>query len=154
MRWISLLGWFVLCFGVAGLSGTWTISEVPGWYRTLERPSFAPPDWVFGPVWTVLYAMMAVAAWRVWQAPGSRARTMGILLFLVQLALNFAWTFLFFRQHWMGIAFAEIVALWVAIILTIFTFRTISAAAAWMLIPYLLWVTFASALNLQFWRLN
>jgi len=79
---------------------------------------------------------------------------MGILLFLLQLALNFAWTFLFFRQHWVGIAFAEIVALWVAIILTIFTFRTISAAAAWMLIPYPLWVTFASALNLQFWRLN
>jgi tryptophan-rich sensory protein len=108
MRWISLLFWFVLCFAVAGVGGTFTAAEIPGWYRTLVRPSIAPPNWVFGPMWTALYAMMAVAAWRAWIAPASSLRTAGLILFVVQLALNFAWSFIFFREHAIGLALVEV----------------------------------------------
>jgi benzodiazapine receptor len=154
MRWLTLLGWLGLCFAVAGVSGTWTASEVEGWYRTLARPSFAPPNWLFGPVWTLLYALMAVAAWRVWQSAASPARSWGIGLFLVQLALNFAWPWLFFRQHWLGASLVEIVLLWMAIAATIWVFGRVSALPAWLMAPYLAWVTFATALNAGFWRLN
>ncbi len=96
MRWIWLVSWLGLCFAVAGVSGSWTASQIPGWYRTLVRPVIAPPNWVFGPVWTLLYALMAVAAWQVCQSPASPARAWGLGLFLVQLALNFAWSLIFF----------------------------------------------------------
>jgi tryptophan-rich sensory protein len=154
MRWVSLVCWIALCFAVAGVSGSWTATEVAGWYRTLQRPGFAPPDWVFGPVWTLLYAMMAVSAWRVWLTPSSTARTAGISLFLVQLALNFCWTLIFFRQHHIGAALVEIVALWVAIAATALVFSRVSPLAAWLLVPYLAWVSFATALNWGFWRAN
>jgi len=153
-NWISLVCWLLLCFAVAGVSGSWTASEVTGWYRTLQRPSFAPPNWIFGPVWTLLYAMMAVAAWRVWITPPSGARTAGIALFLVQLALNFCWTLIFFRWHMIGAALAEIAALWVAIAATALVFSRVSPLAAWLLVPYLAWVSFATALNAGFWRGN
>src|SRR5271165_4250528 len=112
MRWISLLGWIAVCFAVAGISASWTAAEVAGWYRTLNRPAIAPPNWVFGPVWSLLYLLMAIAAWLVWQSPDSPARTWGIALFLVQLALNFAWSWIFFRQHALGAALIEVVLLW------------------------------------------
>ncbi len=154
MRWISLIGWILLCYAVAGVSGASTASAVDGWYRTLVRPSFAPPNWVFGPVWTLLYTMMAVAVWRVWVLPASGLRTLGIMLFLVQLALNFGWTWIFFGQHRIGAALVEIVALWLAIAATMVTFGRISPLATWLLAPYLVWVTFATALNVGFYRLN
>jgi tryptophan-rich sensory protein len=102
MRWIGLVFWLGLCLAVAGLGGRLTVNEIPGWYRTLVRPAIAPPNWVFGPVWTLLYALMAIAAWRVWLAAPSQMRTCGLALFLVQLALNFAWSWIFFRQHALG----------------------------------------------------
>jgi len=139
---------------VAGVSGSWTASEVPGWYRTLVRPSIAPPNWVFGPVWTLLYAMMAVAAWQVWESPSSPLRTLGLALFLVQLILNFAWSLIFFRQHAIGAALVEVVALWAAIGATTLVFCRVSPAAAWLMAPYWAWVSFASVLNAAFWRLN
>ena len=139
---------------VAGVSGSWTASEVPGWYRTLVRPSIAPPNWVFGPVWTLLYAMMAVAAWQVWESPSSPLRTLGLALFLVQLILNFAWSLIFFRQHAIGAALVEVVALWAAIGATTLVFGKVSPAAAWLMAPYWAWVTFAAVLNAAFWRLN
>jgi len=154
MRWLSLAGWIVLCFAVAGVSSVWTVSEVAGWYRTLARPSFAPPDWLFGPVWSLLYLLMALAAWRVWSMPASDARTAGLVLFLVQLALNFGWSLLFFRQHAIGAALIEVAVLWVAILATILAFRVVSPAASWLLAPYLAWVSFATVLNGAFWRLN
>jgi tryptophan-rich sensory protein len=154
MRWIWLVAWLGLCFTVAGVSGSWTAEEVRGWYRTLARPAIAPPNWVFGPVWTLLYALMAIAAWRVWMADPSQLRNWGMALFLAQLALNFAWSWIFFRQHALGAALAEVVVLWVAIGATTLVFGRVSPAAAWLMTPYLAWVTFASVLNGAFWRLN
>ena len=154
MRWVGLLFWLGLCFTVAGVSASWTAAEVPGWYRTLARPDFAPPDAVFGPVWTVLYAMMAVAAWLVWRSPASARRRWGLGLFLVQLALNFAWSLIFFRMHAIGAALAEIVLLWGAIVATTAAFWRVSKAAGALMAPYLLWVSFALVLNGAFWKLN
>lgn len=154
MRWIGLISWTVLCFGVAGIGARWTAGEVRGWYRTLNRPVIAPPNWVFGPVWTLLYALMAVAAWRVWLATPSTARTVGLTLFLVQLALNLAWSWIFFRSHAIGAALAEVVVLWLVIGITALVFGRVAPAAAWLLVPYLAWVSFATALNAAYWRLN
>jgi tryptophan-rich sensory protein len=154
MRWLGLIFSLALCFAVAGVSGSWTASEVPGWYRTLVRPSIAPPNWVFGPVWTMLYALMAVAAWRVWLAEPSPARGWAVGLFLLQLALNFAWSLIFFRMHQIGWALAEVILLWAAIGATALLFSRVSAVAAWLMVPYLAWVSFASILNAAFWRLN
>lgn len=154
MRWIALAVWLLLCFGVAAISGRWTAAEIPGWYATLTRPSFAPPNWVFGPVWTLLYALMAIAAWRVWLAPPSPIKTWALAIFLVQLALNFAWSLIFFRLHAIGAAFVEVVCMWSAILATTLVFARISPLAAWLMTPYLAWVSFASLLNWAYWRLN
>jgi tryptophan-rich sensory protein len=154
MRWISLIGWMGICFAVAGVSGSWTASEIPGWYRTLARPAIAPPNWIFGPVWTLLYALMAVAAWQIWQSPASSGRTLGLTLFLAQLGLNFAWSLIFFRQHAIGAALVEVVLLWVAIGATTLLFGRVAPSAAWLMAPYWAWVTFAALLNEEFWRLN
>jgi tryptophan-rich sensory protein len=154
MRWIWLVFWLGLCFAVAGVSGSWTAREIPGWYRTLARPTIAPPNWVFGPVWTLLYALMAVAAWQVGQAPPSPQRTWGLILFLVQLALNFAWSLIFFRCHAIGGALLEVVLLWAAIGAATLLFGRVAPSAAWLMAPYWAWVTFATALNAAFWRLN
>ena len=154
MRWMGLLFWIGLCFAVAGLSARWTASEVTGWYTTLKRPAIAPPNWVFGPVWTLLYVLMAVAAWRAWLAGPSRARTLALALFLAQLALNLAWSWIFFSHHAVGAALAEVTVLWIAIGGTILAFIRVTPLAAWLLVPYLAWVTFAALLNAAFWRLN
>jgi len=154
MRWICLFGWFGLCFAVAVVSGSWTASEISGWYRTLVRPAFAPPNWVFGPAWTLLYALMSVAAWQVWLLPSSSQRTWGLALFLAQLALNFAWSFIFFRCHAIGAALAEVIVLWAAIGATTLVFSQIAPWAAWLMAPYWAWVSFAAVLNAAYWRLN
>jgi tryptophan-rich sensory protein len=154
MRWIELLFSFVLCFGVAGIGGAWTSGEIAGWYRTLRRPAIAPPDWVFGPVWALLYALMAIALWRTWLAAASPLRFWAIAAFFVQLALNLSWSWIFFRRHAIGSALTEVVALWIAIALTAVLFTRVAPVAAWLMAPYLAWVTFATALNFAFWRLN
>lgn len=154
MRWISLAAWFGLCFAVAGISGSWTASQIPGWYRTLRRPSYAPPNWIFGPVWTLLYALMAIAAWRVWLAPPSVFRTLGLVLFLAQLALNFAWSWIFFRRHAIGAALCELAFLWAFIGVTTLFFAWVAPVSAGLMAPYWAWVTFAMVLNTGFWRLN
>jgi tryptophan-rich sensory protein len=154
MRWVALLCWLGLCFAAAGVSGAWTASEVPGWYRTLVRPAIAPPNWVFGPVWTLLYALMAIAAWQVWESAPATWRTWGLALFLVQLTLNFAWSWIFFRQHAIGAALAEVVVLWAVIGATTLVFGRVAPVAAWLMAPYWAWVSFASVLNAAFWRLN
>ena len=154
MRWISLLGWMALCFTVAGVSGRWTAKEIPTWYRTLRRPAIAPPNWIFGPVWSLLYALMAIAAWLVSQTPSSRARSLALALFLLQLALNFAWSWIFFHLHRMGLALLENLALWATIVACICAFVPLSHIAAWLLVPYIAWVSFALLLNFEFWRNN
>lgn len=128
---------------------------IPGeWYASLQKPSWNPPGWVFGPVWTALYTMMAVAAWLVWKRGGFSAQRRARALFCAQLILNAAWTPLFFGLQQPGLAFAEIVVLWLAIAATLVAFHRVSRAAAWLLAPYLAWVSFAAALNFTLWRLN
>jgi translocator protein len=144
-------GWLLLCFAAAAFGGLFMPGE---WYASLKKPSWNPPGWVFGPVWTTLYVMMAVAAWLVWKRGGFSAQRPALVLFLVQLALNAAWTPLFFGLHRPGLAFAEMLLLWLAIAATLAAFRRVSRVAAWLLAPYLAWVSFAAALNLGLWRLN
>ena len=141
----------VACFAVAG-AGAWLTSRgLVDWYPALRKPPFNPPDYVFGPVWTALYAMMAVAAWLVWRKAGT-GYPLG--LFALQLALNLAWTALFFGLRLPGLAFAEILVLWASIAATVVSFWRVSVPAGALLVPYLLWVGFAAVLNLAIWRLN
>ena len=155
MRRIAALVVFVgLCLAVGALGGWVTAGSVKDWYPTLHKPSFNPPNWLFGPVWTVLYAMMGVAAWRVWcKAWGNRARR-PLALFALQLALNLGWSVTFFGLHAIGAAVVVIVALEAAILGTMLEFRRIDGLAAALLVPYALWVAFATLLNVTIWRLN
>jgi tryptophan-rich sensory protein len=154
MRWIALVFWFGICFAVAGMASWWTAGEIHEWYRGLAKPAIAPPSWVFGPAWTLLYALMAIAAWRVSQSPPSPLRTWALALFLAQLALNLAWSFIFFRLHAIGAALAEVILLWAAIGFTLLAFCRVEPAAAWLMAPYWAWVSFAAILNAAFWQLN
>jgi translocator protein len=122
------------------------------WYASLGKPSWTPPNWLFAPVWTFLYVAMAVAAWLVWRKIGLTAAPME--LFLLQLLLNVAWSAAFFALRSPGAAFAEIILLWFAILATAIEFWKILPAAGWLLVPYMLWVGFAAALNFSIWRLN
>lgn len=148
---IGLIGWILLSFSAATMGALFMPGE---WYASLKKPSWNPPGWVFGPVWTALYTMMGVAAWLVWRRGGFAAQRRPLTLFLVQLALNAAWTPLFFGLRQPGLAFSEIVLLWLAIAATLIAFRPVSSAASWLLAPYLAWVSFAAALNFALWRLN
>ena len=151
---MALVGWLALCFAIGGLGSIFALRAIPGWYAALVKPPLNPPDHVFGPVWTVLYTLMAISAWIAWKTRPSSCRRRGLRLFLVQLGLNFLWPWIFFGTHQMLTAFVDLVALWVAILLTILTFRKMSHTAAWLLAPYLAWVTFAGYLNIAIWRLN
>ena len=154
--WLGLAVFVVLCFAAAGIGGLWTAPATApgGWYYQIEKPSWTPPSWLFGPVWTALYLAMAVAAWLVWRQGGWPARRGALTLFLVQLVLNAGWSGLFFGLHSPGLAMAEIVFLWLAILLTLLAFFRVSRPAGWLMVPYLLWVSFASVLNFAVWRLN
>lgn len=144
------LGVFLLISFAAASSGYFFR---PGaWYDTLNQPTFAPPDWLFGPVWTVLYLFIAISGWLVWRQLGWR--TVLIRLWLIQLALNALWMPLFFGLHMLGLALIEIGLLWIAIAACIVRFQPVSNVASWLLLPYLAWVTFAFALNLGYWWLN
>jgi len=149
------LAFFVaLCLGIGALGAGVVATSVRSWYGDLVKPSFAPPNAVFGPVWTVLYVMMAVAAWRVWRA-ADRDTTRGPLtLFALQLALNLGWTVVFFGLEKIGAAVATIVVLDVGVVVTLLAFRTIDRGAALLMVPYLAWVSFATVLNITLWRLN
>jgi tryptophan-rich sensory protein len=142
-----------VCFAAAGLGSLFTRASVSSWYQTLAKPSYAPPDWVFGPVWSLLYAMMAVAAWLVWRQGAATAGS-ALRLFALQLALNVAWSALFFGLRLPGWAAVELAALWLAIAATAAAFARRSPAAAGLLVPYLAWVAFAGVLNFGIWRLN
>ncbi len=149
---LALTGFIVLCLAVGGISGYFTAAGVGTWFDSLIKPSINPPKWVFGPVWTLLYFLMAIAGYLVWLRVGMWNAAMG--LFFIQLALNFAWSFIFFNAHQLGFALVEIVVLWLAIAATIWNFASIDMRAAWLLSPYIAWVSFATVLNASFWRLN
>ncbi len=144
----------VLVFGVASVGSLATARSVDGWYQMIEKPAWTPPGWLFGPVWTALYLMMAAAAWLVWRRHGVRAALLPLGLFVVQLLLNGAWSVIFFGLQEPGWAFAELVVLWAAILATLVAFWRAVPAAGWLMVPYQLWVTFAGALNFAIWRLN
>lgn len=151
---VGLLVWLAICFGASALGAAATSSSVNGWYQTLDKPSWNPPDWVFGPVWTLLYFLMAVAAWLVWRRePIVRCRW-PLGLFLLQLALNVGWSVVFFGLKAPGWAFFEIVVLCLAIAATAYVFWRRSKVAALLLAPYLTWTTFAAVLNFTLWRFN
>ncbi len=150
----GLAGWLVLTIGGGAVVGYLSNSGVSPWYAALDKPAWTPPPWVFGPVWTTLYALLGVAAWLVWSRTGQRLDAPAIRLFLVQLALNFAWSFLFFSLQQPGLALVEILVLWVSIAVTILVFSRTSTVASALLIPYLLWVSYAAALNAAIVRAN
>jgi tryptophan-rich sensory protein len=156
----AIRGWrsvavFVVTLAVTFATASIGATNLPGpWYEGLAKPSLTPPNWVFGPVWTLLYLMMGVAAGLVWRKAGLHGARVALGLYLLQLVLNSAWSWLFFGLHQPGWAFADIVLLWLAIVATILAFQRISAAAALMMTPYLVWVSFASYLNFMLWRLN
>jgi len=151
---IGLAIWIGMCFGAALLGSVFTTPSVPTWYAGLVKPSWTPANWVFGPVWSALYLMMAVAVWLVWRRGGFATAAIPLTLFLVQLALNAAWSILFFGLRMPGLAFAEIVLLWFAILVTLIMFWRSNPIAGFLLVPYILWTTFAGALNLALWQLN
>jgi benzodiazapine receptor len=144
----------VVPLAIGGISGIATAGEINGWYSSLNKPSFNPPNWLFGPVWTSLYLFMGISLFMVWKETSSRQRNSALLIFCIQLLLNFLWSFLFFYFKNIGIALIEIFLLWILIILMIRSFYIVNKIAALMNTPYLLWVTFASILNLAYFILN
>jgi translocator protein len=150
----ALVFWVGLCILVGLISGLRTRREISGWYAGLRKPSFYPPNWIFGPVWTALYILMGVAAWMIWMQPVSQLRTYALIWFAIQLALNFLWSMIFFRWHAIAGALGELGFLWLAILATMVMFWEVRPLAGWLLVPYLAWVSFATALNLGIFRLN
>ena len=140
--------------GLGSLSGIFTISEITHWYAALAKPSFNPPNWLFGPVWSLLYLLMGISVYLVWKQPLSSTRQTALVFFVIQMALNFCWSIIFFKLHQPGWALLELTALLLAILLTLYRFAKLSAWAAWLLIPYVLWVSFALLLNAAIWKLN
>ena len=146
-----LLGFIAACFLAAA---TGIVFKPGDWYERLRKPSWRPPNWLFAPMWTVLYLMIAFAGWLVWRSAGFGGATTALALYALQLLLNAAWTPVFFGLHRPDLGFAVIVALWLAIAATIVAFAPVNGLAALLMIPYLAWVSFASLLNFAVWRLN
>ena len=148
---IGLVGWLTVTFIAAWIGSRY----MPGaWYASLVKPSWNPPNAIFGPVWTALYVFMGVAAWLVWRKVSFSGASAALILFIVQLALNALWSYLFFGQHRPGLAFIDIIALWAAILVVAALFWRVDRRAGGLMVPYVVWVTFASYLNFVLWRLN
>jgi tryptophan-rich sensory protein len=147
------VGWLALT-STAAILGALASANAGAFYEQLARPTWAPPAWLFAPVWSVLYLLMAVAAWLVWRAHGFAGARIALVLFSVQLAANALWSWLFFAWRRGDLAFAEVLILWSLIVATVVAFQRLSFVAASLLYPYLLWSTFASALTFAVWRLN
>jgi translocator protein len=150
---LGLFGWLGISF-TSALIGAIASARAGVFYHQLTRPDWAPPAWLFGPVWSILYLLMGTAAWLVWREGGFQNAGTALTLFIVQLAANAVWTWLFFRWHYGALAFAEILLLWVLILGTAITFWRVRPIAGAMLLPYLAWVTFATALTYAIWKRN
>lgn len=148
---VGLVSWVVGCLATGWVGSTFMPGE---WYAALTKPPWTPPNDVFAPVWTTLYVLMGVAAWLVWRTAGFAGARTPLMLFIAQLILNALWSYLFFGAHQMLLAFVDIIVLWLLILATIVRFRRVVPVAGALLIPYLCWVAFASALNFELWRLN
>ena len=147
---VSLL----LPLGIGAIAGLFTAKAIPGWYALLNKPSFNPPNWVFGPVWTTLYIILGISLFLIWKLESGKERNQAILIFFVQLLLNFGWSFFFFYFKMIGVALVEIIVLALSIVVMIYRFYKLKPLAAFINIPYLLWVTFASVLNAAYFILN
>ena len=151
---LKLIVSLVLPLGLGAIAGMFTSEAVPEWYASLNRPSFNPPNWLFGPVWTTLYILLGISVFLIWKQSASKERNLAILVFLLQLVLNFGWSFIFFYYHMIGFALIEIIILWISIVIMLVLFYKIKPIAAYINIPYLLWVTFATILNASYYFLN
>jgi translocator protein len=154
LRWLMLLFFLSVSFAASVIGSLFTETGPDSWYAALQKPDWNPPSWVFGPVWGTLYALIGLAGWLAWQRSGFGGAPAAFTFFFIQMALNAAWTVVFFGLEAPGAAFVEIVALWLFILLTLVSFWRIRPLAGGLLVPYLAWVTFASALNLAIWRMN
>lgn len=153
--WLALVGFLALCLLAGTMGGMVTAQSIDDWYPLITKPSWNPPSWVFAPVWTTLYILMAVAAWLVWrQGALFSGVKLALILFFVQLALNALWPFVFFGAHEIGLAFLNIALLWAVLALTVWAFFSVSTWAGILLMPYLAWVSFAGFLNYTIWQLN
>ena len=150
----KLIASLTLPLGLGAIAGLFTAEAVPEWYETLNRPSFNPPNWLFGPVWSTLYLLMGISLFLIWKQSASKVRNMAIFIFLLQQALNFGWSFIFFYFNMIGFALIEIILLWISIVIMLVLFYKIKPAAAYINIPYLLWVSFAALLNASYYFLN
>ena len=149
----GLAVWLLLSFMVAALGAMASI-QAAEFYAQMTQPAWAPPAWLFGPVWSILYLMMGISAWLVWRQAGFKAARLALTVFLFQLAFNALWSWLFFAWHLGALAFIDIIILWLLIALTIVTFKAHNKLAAWLLVPYWFWVSFAGVLNFSVWQLN
>ncbi len=152
-QWAGLAGWLLLCFAAAAL-GAWGSADAPTLYAALDQPDWAPPAWLFDPVWTLLYTMQAVAAWLIWRERGYAGGALPLGLFVAQLAFNALWSWLFFAWQLGALALVNILVMWVLIVITMRLFWRIRPLAAGLMLPYLLWVSFAAALNASVWWRN
>jgi benzodiazapine receptor len=154
-KWLHLIVSILVTESIAATASMFTISQIPVWYVYLNKPSFNPPNWLFGPVWTILYILIAIAAYLVWQRrDDSELYNKARACYIIQLVLNFSWSAVFFGMHQVLGALVVIVLLWLSILVIIYYFCKFSKAAAWLLLPYLLWVSFAGVLNLYIYLLN
>lgn len=151
---LALVGFVGICLLVSAIGGAVTANSVDTWYQAINKPRFNPPEWVFAPVWTALYILMAIAGWRIWRSHRYQARSIALFVYCIQLVLNLAWSFLFFGLQRIDLALIQIAILLLAIIFTAYLFWKIDRYAGAILIPYAVWVAFASTLNLEIWRLN
>ncbi len=150
----ALAVFVAICLAIAALGGLATATSVETWYPSLVKPVFNPPNRLFGPVWTVLYLMVAIAGWRVWRCGGSPVQRRAMLAYAIQLLLNLIWSILFFGLRLIGVAFVEIIALLTAIVVTTLLFWRVDRFAGLLFVPYAAWVAFATVLNGAIWRLN
>jgi translocator protein len=151
---IKLVVSLLLPLIVGSIAGIFTANAIPEWYASLNRPWFNPPNWVFGPVWTTLYLILGISFFLIWKLDAGKDRNQAIIVFMVQLFLNFCWSFFFFYFKMIGIALIDIVALWIMIVIMLSRFYKLKPVSAYINIPYLLWVTFATVLNAAYFFLN
>jgi len=151
---LRLLACFALCFAVAALGSVATMPKIAGWYASLNKPAFTPPNYVFPIAWNILYALMAISLWRLWQAPPDELRKRAIILFLLQLAVNLAWSWIFFGAESIRGGLSTLLALDALVLMTIYAAWKVDRFAASLLLPYLLWIGYATALNVEIARLN
>lgn len=154
MKYVRLLISILIAQGAGFLGSAFTVPNIPTWYAGLAKPALNPPNWIFAPVWTTLFVLMAIAAWIVWERRAQAGAKLALMAYGAQLALNVLWSYLFFGQQNPGAAFAEIIVLWAMIVLTMVLFWRVNRWAGLLLLPYIAWVSFAAYLNFSIWQLN